>query len=136
MPIRTLEEAREWRKKQETSAAELFDREASMLVDLYPQMRYDGKLIEVGTRIKWKDKLKRASVALWDREENNPDNAPALWEDVMYVDGIRVIEENMSAAKAFSYLEEGWWKERVYISLMAGNTYTPEIAPNQWKLKE
>lgn len=136
MPIRTLEEAREWRKKQETGAAELFDREASMLVDLYPPMRYDGKLIEVGTRIKWKDKLKRASVALWDREENNPDNAPALWEDVLYADGVRVIVENMPAALAFSYLEEGWWRNQVYISQMHGNVYTPVTAPEQWKLKE
>lgn len=136
MPIRTIEEAREWRKKQETGAAALADREASMLVDMVPGMKYDGSLIEARTRIKWGKRLKVAAVSLWDREENNPENAPGLWEDIMYVDGVRVIEENMSAAKAFAYLEEGWWKERVYISLMAGNTYTPEIAPKQWKLKE
>lgn len=134
--IRTLEEAREWRKKQETGAAALADREASMLVDMAPGMKYDGLLIEAGTRIKWGKRLKVAAVSLWDREENNPEKAPNLWEDVMYVDGIRVIEENMSTAKAFSYLEEGWWKERVYISLMQGNVYTPETAPEQWKLKE
>ena len=134
--IRTLEEAREWRKKQEAGTSILADREASMLVDMAPNMKYDGSLVEAGTRIRWGDKLKRASVALWDREENNPDNAPALWEDVQYVDGVRVILENMPASLAFSYLEEGWWKERVYISLMAGNVYTPETAPNQWKLKE
>lgn len=134
--IRTLEEAREWRKKQEAGAAELSDREASMLVDMAPQMNYDGSLIEAGTRIRWGKKLKRASVALWDREENNPDNAPTLWEDIQYVDGVRVILENMSAALAFSYLEEGWWEGKVYISQMNGNVYTPETAPNQWKLKE
>ena len=134
--IRTLEEAREWRKKQEAGTSILADREASMLVDMAPNMKYDGSLVEAGTRIRWGDKLKRASVALWDREENNPDNAPTLWEDIQYVDGVRVIQENMSAALAFSYLEEGWWKGKVYISQMQGNVYTPETAPNQWKLKE
>ena len=134
--IRTLEEAREWRKKQEAGTSILADREASMLVDMAPNMKYDGSLVEAGTRIRWGDKLKRASVALWDREENNPDNAPTLWEDIQYVDGVRVILENMSAALAFSYLEEGWWEGKVYISQMNGNVYTPETAPNQWKLKE
>lgn len=134
--IRTLEEAREWRKKQEAGAAALADREASMLPEIHRTMNYDGTLIEAGTRIRWGDRLKRASVALWDREENNPDNAPTLWEDIQYVDGVRVIVENMSAALAFSYLEEGWWDGAVYISQMNGNVYTPVTAPEQWELKE
>lgn len=136
MAIRTLEEAREWRKKQETGAAALADREASMLTEIHRGMNYDGTLIEAGTRIRWGDRLKRASVALWDREENNPNNAPTLWEDIQYVDGVRVIVENMPAALAFSYLEEGWWDGKIYISQMHGNVYTPVTAPEQWKLKD
>lgn len=112
------------------------DATASRAVAYHPQMRYDGALIPAKTRINWNGSLKRAAVDLWDREENSPDNAPALWEDVAYRDGIRIIPEVITATSAFSRGEYGWWKGRIYLSVTGGNVYTPEVYPANWEAVE
>ena len=63
---------------------------------------------------------------MWDRQENNPDNAPVLWEDVMYKDGYRIIPEIITVQAAFSKGEIGWWKDKLYKSIVDNNVYTPE----------
>lgn len=111
----------------------LTDAQASTVVALYGGMKYDGALIAAGTRINWQGQLKRAAVDLWDTELNNPDHAPALWEDVAYKDGYRIIPETITATLAFSKDELGWWGDTLYRSLMDGNVYTPNQAPSQWE---
>lgn len=112
------------------------DKTASIAPELYGGMNNDGGLIEHGTRINWGGKLKRAAVDLWDTEENNPDNAPTLWEDVLYREGIRIIPENIPVTLKFSKDELGWWGEEIYESLVDSNVYTPaQYAPN-WKIYE
>jgi hypothetical protein len=110
--------------------------EASVEPTLSRTMRYDGKLIPAGTRINWGGILKRAAVDLWDIEENNPDNAPELWEDVLYRDGIRVIPGVITAGLAFSFSEVGWWGDVLKRSIRPGektNVHTPEEAPELWE---
>ena len=136
MQIRTIEQAREWRAKQELNIAALPDKEASRFPELHQKMKYNGEEISAGTRIKWDNEIKRAAVTLWDTVENNPDNSPTLWETLEYVNGVRKIIENMTAGMAFSLNEEGWWQGKIYISQMYGNVFTPVTAPEQWKLKE
>lgn len=110
------------------------DATASRAVEFHPEMQYNGKLIPAKTRINWKGKLIRAAVDLWDREENNPDNAPALWEDIAYRDGFRIIPETITATLAFSTGECGWWGDRLYESLIDGNVYTPDAYPQGWEI--
>lgn len=86
-----LEAAKPVRAVMDKAGMLLTDAQASTVTDLYPRMQYNGELIQSGTRINWNEKLKRAAVDLWDTEQNNPDNAPTLWEDVNYRDGYRVI---------------------------------------------
>lgn len=125
-------------RKRETidkAAAMLTDEQASTVTTLYSGMKYNGELIESGTRINWNGSLKRAAVDLWDREENNPDNAPALWEDILYRDGYRIIPEVITAGLAFSYGEIGWWGDKLYRSILeTANTYTPEQYPAGWEV--
>lgn len=109
------------------------DATASRAVEFHPEMKYDGALIPAKTRIKWNDQLKRACVDLWDTEANNPDNAPALWEDIAYRDGFRMIPETITATLAFSKGEYGWWNGTLYESAMDGNVYTPDAYPAGWK---
>ena len=111
------------------------DKTASIAPEMYDHMQYDGSLIEQGTRINWNGVLKRASVDLWDTEENNPDNAPILWEDIMYKNGIRIIPDVITIGTSFSKNEKGLWKDVVYISLVDNNVWTPEAYPDGW-LKE
>ena len=135
MPIRTVEEARAWRKQLDKALPAVPDKEASACADLYPVMRYDGKLIPYKARINWNGVLKMAAQDLWDIEENNPDNAPTLWTSINYRDGVRVIPEQFTAADAFALGELGWWKGQIYKSGMNGNVYTPDTQPLVWELQ-
>ena len=99
---------------------------ASVATPLYPDLNENGSLIKAGTRIKWKGLLKRAAVDLWDTKENNPENAPALWEDIAYKEGYRIIPEVITVSAAFALNEYGWWNGALYKSTFATNVYTPD----------
>lgn len=100
------------------------------------RMKYDGSLIQNGTRLNWNGKVKRAAVDLWDTEENNPDNNPTLWEDIAYRDGIRVIPETITVGTAFSAGELGWEGDKLYKSLIDNNVWTPTAYPAGWELQK
>ena len=126
----------EWEKfkqgfiKQRDNAT---DAVASEAIYTYPTMHYDGKSIEAGTRIRWGDKLKIATVTLWDREDNDPDHAPSLWEDIEYKEGVRIIPDVITVSKAFSKDEKGWWNNFIYISIVNSNVYNPDQYPPNWR---
>ena len=120
----------------ETAAASLEDKTASTAPTLFPRLRQDGSLIKAGTRINYNGSIKRAAVDLWDTEANNPDNAPTLWEDILYRDGYRIIPNVITAGTAFALDELGWWGDKLYKSLLSANVYTPEQYPNGWELQE
>jgi hypothetical protein len=130
-----LEKARLQRQNILISSSSLDDKEASKTPELFGRLNENGELVKVGTRINWNGVLKRASVDLWDVKENNPDNAPTLWEDIQYKDGIRIIPEVITVGTAFSKDEKGWWKDAIYISLIDSNVWTPEQYPSGWKLE-
>jgi hypothetical protein len=112
------------------------DAVASRAGEFHPEMQYDGSLIYAKTRIRWGKGLKRPVVDIWDRKENNPDNAPTLWEDIAYRDGIRIIPEIITATLAFSEGEYGWWGDVLYRSKVNSNVYTPDVYPANWELMQ
>lgn len=120
----------------EKATSVLDDKTASEVVELYPTLTEDGALVKSGTRINWNGVLKRAAADLWDTTENNPDNAPVLWEDILYRDGYRVIPEIVTAGLTFTLGEKGWWGDVLYESTLDANTYTPEQYPDGWKIVE
>lgn len=127
-----LEKARLLRKNIISSSASLEDKEASETPELFKKLSESGELIKVGTRINWNGTLKRASVDLYDTLENNPDNAPTLWEDIEYKDGYRIISDTITVGTAFSKDEYAWWKGTLYKSLIDNNVWTPEQYPSGW----
>ena len=130
----TRNEALRLRAIVEQAAASLDDQTASEGAALFPRLKADGSLVSAGTRINWNGVLKQAAVDLWDTTENNPDNAPSLWTDIAYREGIRVIPETITATLAFALDELGWWQEHVYRSTIAANVYTPEQYAAGWEL--
>ena len=120
----------------ETAAASLDDKTASTAPTLFPRLRQYGSLIKAGTRINYNGSIKRAAVDLWDTADNSPDNAPTLWEDILYRDGYRIIPDVITAGTAFALDELGWWGDKLYKSLLSANVYTPEQYPNGWELQE
>ena len=109
---------------------------ASIAINVYPALKENGALIKVGTRINWNGVLKRAAVDLYDTSENNPDNAPTLWEDINYREGYRIIPEVITVGTAFAKDEIGWWEDELYKSLIETNVYTPTIYPAGWEKVE
>lgn len=129
--MKYIEKARKLRKIIESAMTSVDDKTSSEATELLPVLKNDNAYIKAGTRINYNGKIKKATVDLWDIEANNPDNAPALWEDILYKDGYRIIPDVLSVTTAFSKGETGWWKGKLYKSLVDYNVYTPEqYAPN------
>lgn len=129
----TKAEAIKLRAIVEKAAASLEDNTASEAPSLFPRLKQDGSLVKAGTRINWNGTVKKAAVDLWDTRENNPDNAPTLWEDILYRDGYRIIPDTITATTAFQKGEYGWWKDTLLESLIDANVYTPEQYSAGWE---
>lgn len=131
--LSVIEKAYMLRPLLEKAAQGLEDAYASMAPSFFPRLKEDGSLVAAGTKINWNGKVKRAAVDLWDTAENNPDNAPAIWEDIMYKDGIRIIPETITAGTVFAMDELGWWKDELYRSKLAANAYNPDQYAAGWE---
>lgn len=129
-----IELARKLRPIIEQAAQSLDDKTASEGAELFPALKQDGSLVKAGTKINWNGKVKKATVDLWDTEQNSPDNSPALWANIDYKDGIRIIPDTITVTTAFSKGEQGWWNDALYESLIDANVYTPEQYPAGWQL--
>lgn len=128
-----IENARKLRPVMEKASASLDDKTASSASVLFPRLKQNGALVSAGTRINWNGTIKKASVDLWDTAENNPDNAPSLWQDIEYKDGYRIIPDTLTVTTAFAKGECGWWNGVLYRSLFEGNVYTPAVYPAGWE---
>lgn len=115
------------------NSAGLDDATASRAVEFHPVLKQNGSRIAAGTRVNWNGALKRAVKDLTDIEENDPDNAPDLWEDIGYRNGIRVILENIKAGLDFAKNEYGWLGEKLYKSLKDLNDSDPDDSPDAWE---
>lgn len=129
-----LEKAKLQRRNIVFGVESLDDKLASETPELFDKLNENGELVPVGTRINWNGTLKRAVADLWDTKENNPDNAPTLWEDIEYKNGIRIIPEVITVGTAFMKEELGYWDNVLYKSLIDNNVWTPEANPSGWEL--
>lgn len=133
----TREQARAYRAKIVAAAESLDDETALTVAELYPSLTGSGALIKAGSRYNVGGKLMRAAVDLWDRPENAPSAAPALWDELKYSgSGAREIPETISASLAFSKGELGTWQGHTYRSLIDANVWTPTAYPAGWELVE
>ena len=128
-----IERAKLQRQNIILASASLDDKTASETPELFGKLNLNGELVKAGTRVNWNGVLKSAAVDLWDTAEINPDNAPTLWEDIAYKDGIRIIPETITAGLAFSKDEIGWWKDTLNKSVLDNNVWTPEQNPSGWE---
>lgn len=112
------------------------DQTASIAPELFAGLKEDGSQVAHGTRINWNGTLKKAAVDLWDTAENNPDNAPALWADIAYRAGHRIIPDVITVSLAFSNGETGWEGDILYRSKKDANVYPPSVRPEDWEVVE
>ena len=118
----------------QADARAISEADISLHPDLFPRLKEDGSLVEGGKHINWRSTVKRSRTALWDTAENNPDNAPTLWEDIAYREGIRIIPDAITAENPFSLDELGWWEDTLYRSKINANVYTPVQYPDGWEV--
>lgn len=130
----TKQEALAWRAAMVEAAPSLSDKTASTAPQMFDGLKLDGSLVKAGTRINWKGVVKKAAVDLWDTVENTPDAAPALWADLDYREGIRIIPEVITVSTAFAKDELGWWGDVKYRSLVDANVYTPAQYAANWEV--
>lgn len=128
-----LEQARKYRSVIESAMSLTDDKLASEAPNLFPSLSESGALVKAGARINWNGAVKKAAVDLWDTAENNPDNAPSLWQDIEYKEGYRIIPDTITVTTAFAKGECGWWDGVLYRSLMDANVYTPAAYPQGWE---
>ena len=129
-----LEQVKALRAALDMLAENATDAVASATAIAFPRLKENGELVKAGVRINWKGVVKKAAVDLWDTKENNPDNAPTLWDDLPYKDGYRIIPEIITVTTAFAEGECGWWDDVLYRSKVNGNVYTPAVYPGNWEL--
>ena len=120
--------------RQQVNSLDIPEATASRMADYYPELTGNGELVKAGARINWHGVLKQAAVDLWDTDGNTPDAAPALWSDIAYREGVRIIPETITASQAFAQDEPGWWDGHVYRSTIAANVYTPAQYAAGWEL--
>ena len=130
----SIERVYELRKIIEKAMALLDDAELSKGIELLPSLKYNGNLISNGTKVKFNSKIYKASVDLYDTEQNNPINAPTLWEEILYKNGIRIIPEFITVTTKFSKNELGYWNDTIYQSLVDNNVYNPEQYSQNWQI--
>lgn len=106
---------------------------SSIAVNVYPTLKGNGEFISAGTKILHSNKIFKAAVDLWDTNENTPENAPNLWEELQYKNGYRIIPDTITVTSAFALNELGWWKDKLYKSLLESNVYTPEQYASGWE---
>lgn len=121
-------------------ATELVDDQTASLVPfLYPEMeqievnpkaRSIVPVIAAGTRINWYGNIMRAIVDIEDIIDNNPDNAPILWEEIKYKNGYRIID----GEKVFALNECGWFNNSIYRSKIDNNLTNPELDSENWEV--
>lgn len=128
-----IEIARKLRAIIVAASSSLDDKTASTAAPLFPKLKQNGELVKAGTRINWNGVIMKAAVDLWDTVENNPDNAPTLWETIEYRDGYRNIPATITVTTMFAKDECGWWNDNLYKSLLDANVYTPEQYPAGWE---
>lgn len=110
------------------------DRELATHPDLFPRLKGDGSLIEAGHHINWHGIIYRAANALWDTPENTPDNAPGLWEAVVYRDGYRVLTGPISASNPVQVDEICWYEDEKWKNILGvPSVYLPSEYPAGWE---
>ena len=122
--------------KLESIADALPDDLAAQHPEIYGELRNSGELVPTNKRIKWNGVVMKAKVDLWDRLDQNPENAPELWDELKFGEtGYREIPEVITTELAFGKGEIGYWPPdgKHYRAVRNGVVHNPEVYPRDWE---
>lgn len=103
--------------------------------DIYGELQESGELVPANKRFNWGGKVMKAKVDLWDRADQNPDNAPTLWDELKFSEtNYREIPEIITTELAFGKDEIGFWPKdgKHYKAKRDGVVHNPDVYPRDW----
>ena len=121
------------REAMDTAGAWLDDAAALDAMAIYPAWGADTAYA-VGQRVRYGDKLYKCAQAHTSQDDWMPSATPALWVRVSIEEWPEWVQPT-GAHDAYAKGDKVTYKGKRYISLIDGNTYSPDAYPAGWEMK-
>ena len=125
--------AREVRTAMDAAGAQLDDAAALDAMAIYPAWGADTAYA-IGQRVRYGDKLYKCVQAHTSQGDWMPSATPALWVRVSIEEWPEWVQPT-GAHDAYAKGDKVTYKGKRYISLIDGNTYSPDAYPAGWEMK-
>ncbi len=129
-----IDEARTMRAKYVSLAQNAPDELLSSgdYLSVFDLLTGDGSLIPARSVRRFEGQLYRANVDCWDRADNWPDTAPALWTQIT-LDEWPAWVQPTGAHDAYNIGDKVAYNGKRYISQIVGNTTVPGSDARWWQ---
>ena len=121
------------REAMDTAGAWLDDAAALDAMAIYPAWEADIAYV-IGQRVRYGDKLYKCVQAHTSQGDWMPSATPALWVRVSIEEWPEWVQPT-GAHDAYAKGDKVTYKGKRYISLIDGNTYSPDAYPAGWEMK-
>ena len=128
-----LEAAQKLRAAMDIAGAKLDDATALDAMALYPLWKTDVAYA-IGQRVRYGDKLYKCAQAHTSQGDWIPSATPALWVRASIEEWPEWVQPT-GAHDAYAKGDKVTYKGKRYISLIDGNTYSPDAYPAGWEMK-
>lgn len=128
-----LEAAQKLRAAMDIAGAKLDDATALDAMALYLAWKTDVAYA-IGQRVRYGDKLYKCVQAHTSQGDWMPSATPALWVRVSIEEWPEWVQPT-GAHDAYAKGDKVTYKGKRYISLIDGNTYSPDDYPAGWEMK-
>ena len=128
-----LEAAQKLRAAMDIAGAKLDDATALDAMALYLLWKTDVAYA-IGQRVRYGDKLYKCVQAHTSQGDWMPSATPALWVRVSVEEWPEWVQPT-GAHDAYAKGDKVTYKGKRYISLIDGNTYSPDAYPAGWEMK-
>ena len=128
-----LEAARKLRAAMDIAGSKLDDATALDAMALYLAWKTDVAYA-IGQRVRYGDKLYKCVQAHTSQGDWMPSATPALWVRVSIEEWPEWVQPT-GAHDAYAKGDKVTYKGKRYISLIDGNTYSPDAYPAGWEMK-
>ena len=121
------------REAMDAAGARLDDAAALDAMAIYPAWEADTAYA-IGQRVRYGDKLYKCVQAHTSQDDWMPSTTPALWVRVSIEEWPEWVQPT-GAHDAYAKGDKVTYKGKRYISLIDGNTYSPDDYPAGWEMK-
>ena len=121
------------REAMDAAGARLDDAAALDAMAIYPAWEADTAYA-IGHRVRYGDKLYKCVQAHTSQGDWIPSATPALWVRVSIEEWPEWVQPT-GAHDAYAKGDKVTYKGKRYISLIDGNTYSPDAYPAGWEMK-